>query len=38
MLHTVYQLLKFAGKWAWNSLNNYEHEVDFIQRIRNDLT
>ena len=34
MLHTVYQLLKSAVKWVWNNLNNYEHEVDFLQRIR----
>lgn len=33
MLHTAFQQLRSAGKWAWNRLNNYEHEVDFIQRI-----
>ena len=34
MLHTAYQLLKSAAKWVWNNLNNYEHEVDFLRRIR----
>jgi hypothetical protein len=33
MLHTVYQQLKYVAKWVWNSLNNYEHEVDFIRRL-----
>lgn len=37
MLHTVYQQLKSAAKWAWNNLNNYEHEVDFLRRVRQDL-
>jgi len=32
MLHTVYQQLKSAVKWAWNSLNNYEDDVTFTQQ------
>ena len=34
MPHTAYQLLESAAKWAWNRLNNYEHEVDFLRRVR----
>jgi len=34
MLRTVYQQLKSVKKWVLNNLNNYEHDVDFIQRVR----
>lgn len=33
MLRIVYQQLRYVAKWAWNNLNNYEHEVDFLQRV-----
>lgn len=38
MLHTVYQQLRSAVKWAWNNLNNHEHEVDFIRKTLDDPT
>jgi hypothetical protein len=34
MLHMLYRQLKSVVKWVWNSLNNYEHEVDFVRRMR----
>jgi hypothetical protein len=34
MLRMLNQLLESVKKWVWNSLNNYEHEVDFLRRMR----